>query len=221
MAKNPFVDGVTNIAIPDSPHGVYMVGHKLKGMLYGIESLIGGDLELSEMTVGKDIRFKKMGVEGDLYMHRLKAHTAELEDIQVTGYTSLTEMEARSYLIIMASRFTGNVDLTGAKIHDGFDFTESVVEGKMFLAHGNYGAVIFRNAEIHGDLSLEGIRTREESDFGNLTVKGHLRLGGAVMPEETESYDSEGLVVGSYSMDKDTRIPDNLRKVLEQYKRAD
>ena len=79
MAKNPFVDGITNLAIPDSLNGVCFADHRVKRSLFGIEAAVLGNADLSGMTVlrnayltgmkvSRNANLRGMNVSKDLYL---------------------------------------------------------------------------------------------------------------------------------------------------------
>ncbi len=91
MANNPFVDGITNLAIPDSPHGVSIAKRKGLFSLYGIESKIGDVADLSGVHVDY-VFLNGMTVEKILYLNKMVvgnfANFYELhclKDIYMTG----------------------------------------------------------------------------------------------------------------------------------------
>ncbi len=62
MAKNPFVDGITNLAIPDAAHGVSLKHHQVPGNLFGIEAVVKGDADLRDMQVKGNAYLRDMQV---------------------------------------------------------------------------------------------------------------------------------------------------------------
>ncbi len=100
MAKNPFVDGITNIAIPDSPYGVDLSGRTIKGNLYGIEAKVGGMLDLRSMNVGGRTVLTKMTVgEASLDYSHFGGQVL-MDSIIVEGSLTLNEVVSNDYIYL-------------------------------------------------------------------------------------------------------------------------
>ncbi|MEK6868032.1 MAG: hypothetical protein AABX98_04365 [Nanoarchaeota archaeon] len=97
MAENPVVDGITNLAIPNAPCGVYMANHVVPGSLFGVKTNVSGDAYLSGMNVSGDADLSGMIV----------SKNADLRGIR---YTTLHLRRGKPLEI------RGTLDLSGASI---------------------------------------------------------------------------------------------------------
>lgn len=117
MARNPFVDGIRNLAIPDCEHGVDLSNHTLEGNLYGIKSKIEGCVNLESMRVKGDVDLRYMQVEGSLNLIRMQVEgDAHLEKIQIRDVAELRGVEVKGTLYLNGATFEGPVILYGAKV---------------------------------------------------------------------------------------------------------
>lgn len=153
MAKNPVVDGVTNLAIPDAPHGVYMAGHSISGSLFGIETVVGGSVTLSKMKVGGDVDLTRMNVKGH------------------AGCAGLTEMMVE-----------GNVSLTGMRVGYA-RLSEMSIGNMAYFDEMNVDELTLGGTNVGTHLVLEGTRVRRLLLQYPVTVRGGIYLQDAVIEE--------------------------------------
>lgn len=119
MAENPFVDGITNLAIPNSPYGVDLSSCEIPGYLYGIKSKIKDNVYLTEMNVGKDVKLngmeinKKRGEKFEVHLSLSGSNikgNAYLEEMSIDGSLLLNNVAIRKDLSL------NNIDIRGAFI---------------------------------------------------------------------------------------------------------
>jgi len=220
MAKNPFVDGVINVAIPDSPNGVYMRCHKIEGDLFGIDAVIGEYFNLVGMKVGMEAFLEGIKVDGDLDVTEMQVSgNGYFNGAEIQGDANFKGIIAGVSLCLSNARFAKDVNLSCAEINEVALIDRVRIGGNLYVDGGKFGCIDLENSVVNGDVRFLRSNVRHTgSMLTNTTIKGRLFLEDAVIEEEIVC---EGLVVGSYSMNSNTRIPDNLRQVLEQYKRVE
>ncbi len=221
MAENPFVDGITNLAIPDSPHGVDISGHEIPGRLYGIKSVIEGNADLLRIKVGSGCDLRGMCVYGHLQMYGAKIgdqnEVARLSNIVVEGDASFGGITT-SCIELGGAKIKGKLRLGNGKIDYGLAGNGQV--DVVDLHNAKVGGIHFdcgADNEL-GFVNLEGM-VAKVIRFGNLFVKV-LSLENAVIKSCDTNW-PEVKISDHYIVNAKTRIPTEFQKFLEQYERVE
>ncbi len=193
MARNPTVDGITNIAIPDALYGVYMRGHTVAGSLFGIMTEVCGDINLDEMVVSGNVRFNGMCVSETVY----------LRSMVISGYADFSGIKANN-VYLNNTRTSADVDFSNMHALNFFDLSGMRVIGNVYCDDVRIG-------------------TLELNRKSPISIDGRLDLSGAVIPVLSISGDGSDspLRVKSYKINEKTKIPDELMTILSQYKRIE
>ncbi|MEK6920533.1 MAG: hypothetical protein AABX82_01515 [Nanoarchaeota archaeon] len=116
MAENPVVDGITNLAIPNAPCGVYMANHVVPGSLFGINTVVSGNAGLSGMNVSGDACLGGMNVSGDAYLSGMNVSgNAYLSGMNVSGDAYLSGMNVSGDAYLSGMNVSGDADLSGIR----------------------------------------------------------------------------------------------------------
>ena len=206
MANNPFVDGITNLAIPDSEYGVYMVGHKLAGNLFGRESQIEGAAFLSNMKIGGHVDLVGLCVS-ELFMMDTRIGGNE------GGYDNEPEQPHKQK----------SLNLTSAKLDSYLQLDRLNSAYSVGLTRTQIGALRAKQLTTDGDLDLHGARINDLVNLKGVRIGTRLVLNNAVIHRCPENVLEGAIITHGYTMSDRTQIPDNLRRALETggYQRVD
>lgn len=186
MAKNPFVDGIKNLAIPDAPYGVNIANCKISGSLYGIEAVVGKSAHLERVNVGRSSNLTGMQIEGEGFF----------EKMQVKGDANFECMSIGENAYFKQMRIGGRALFYGMSVTDIADFTEFYsnyasfsgikVRLSAYFSRMIVEEVHFDGAAFEGDADFDYAhigKLNTEEDGKILIVHGHLNLEGTIVQE--------------------------------------
>lgn len=129
MARNPFVDGITNLAIPDSPYGVDLRGHEISGSLYGIESEVAY-LNLSDILVKKRVFMRDMNIKGEVALNRAVFYDrTELTNTKIRKFLDISGMYAKELVLDEIEIGTVLIADKDTQIDDTLHIKDATIDG--------------------------------------------------------------------------------------------
>jgi hypothetical protein len=171
MAMNPIVDGIANLAIPDSDYGVSFSYHKIPGSIYGRGVVVSGPLELAYMEVGRCIDLTEMivkddgrdyfdfysdAVPGDICLQNTKTNHLQLNKV-TADYLTLDYIDVEELLYVAGTTIEKSINIFGADI------------GFLFLSD--------ENLICHGTLTLDCTKVFDYEPKGGLIIAKNVDIG--------------------------------------------
>lgn len=244
MSANPYVDGITNIAIPDCETGVSMENHILRGSLYGIESKmgkstvslnymqVGGNIILSNMKAGI-VEMTGMYVKEDATLNGLMADLISLDkatikeglycnDLNVNRFVDFKNLEAE---LIQGGNIKANdVILNSLLVSEYADFRYlKASTGDFSNLRSVCGTIDFNNMKINY-ANFRGAKSNVDLDLSeaaidtieidNLKVNRILNLNGTTI---NKVVCHNPIDVEEYAINDKTKIPQEMLDLLKRY----
>lgn len=196
-------DGEGNIHLSDSFAGIPLSLRDIKGDLIGKGKKVGGDFYGNGITIygGNEEGFAQ--------------GRADLSEMDFAGTVYIHGVEAGKVLLAK-TRMRGDADCHGMRV-EHLDMSETYVGGMGLFYDMQAAHASFIKAEIENSADFQRAHL-QRFDVQGLEVKGVLRLEDAVI-DLCEG--TAGLVVGAYSLNERTKIPADLKRALQRYKRVD
>lgn len=230
-SKNPFVDGMENIAIPDSRYGVVMNGIVVNN-IYAIGSIIWRDMSLKNISVNEALKFSEIRVQGNIELQDSRFNGKfEFDDALVTGFLELSgAIGKKIYMkelnvhngVLMDRVYSEEVDLSHGGLK-GVDFSNAVTEGNFSLETTIMRGLTAEKSRISGTLNLKGANANYidlKDSYVEVIVAEGLKLAGNLDLRGTTIKTCKSLKrmkIGAYLMDDNTKIPGKLEDHLEKY----
>ena len=183
-AKNPFVDGITNLAIPDSPDGVFLVNHSLKnGVLLADGSEIGGDIRMNNFR-SKGVKFEGIYVKKDIYANAIMV---------------------KEYFIIAQSKLEGGLYIENAKI--GEADLDLILEGPLDLNNSEFHNILkLSNVKTKRGIHLNNTVTNY-IELSNIETPVLELKNCRILGCQSSDFNEDNIQVGSFILDNRTKIP--------------
>lgn len=225
MANNPYVDGLTNLAIPDCSNGADLSYHEVRGNLYAIESGINGDLRLTETRVGHEMiikelenceylgasrsRFERLELGeseiSSLWLHESEGKYVHLNSLSIDECLNANELVARD---LSAERLVVRGDYAS--------FSGIRLERDCYLKSLSCEHLDLIGAEIGNDLIIDGCKSVDGSplrlSLSNAQVKGSIRFIDTCLSSNS---DFTGLTVDRSYVGDSSKIPPGLHRYLQ------
>ena len=171
---------------------------------------VGGEFHLDGISIGEEGIFTKIKVGKNFYLNGASIRYSDLSEIIVSGFLDLRCMKS-NYIGLQNSELEG-VKASSLRAKDCLTFKNAEINGNADISSSTLQNLGFEGAKISGDLNLN----KNNLDFLDLRS---LEVDEVINLEDTEitRCRCDDLVLGCYKINSNTKIPKNLKKVLENY----